>query len=140
MTLCGVLKDILLVCASMLIFRDPVSGLQAFGYSIAIAGLLYYKLGSDKLKENIGNARRAWADYGARRPVQRKVLVFFLVVLGGFVFVGVMSTVGAFPEGRDPVRLATDKVKDLLGWGGSFGVSTASQAGQAQGGSRGRPT
>lgn len=50
MTLSGVLKDILLVVASMMIFHDPVSGLQAFGYSIALGGLVYYKLGSDKLK------------------------------------------------------------------------------------------
>lgn len=50
MTLSGVLKDILLVGASMMIFRDPVSGLQAFGYSIALGGLVYYKLGADKLK------------------------------------------------------------------------------------------
>lgn len=40
MTLSGVLKDILLVMCSMLIFRDPVSGVQAFGYTIALAGLV----------------------------------------------------------------------------------------------------
>ena len=138
MTLCGVLKDILLVMASMLIFRDPVSPLQAFGYSIAICGLLYYKLGSDKLKEYVGHGQRAWAEYGARRPVQRKVLVFALVVLGLFLAVGVASTIGAFPEGEDPVRLASDKVKDLLGWGGTFipgrgGAGAGRRPGQGQG-------
>ena len=45
------LKDILLVMASVVIFRDPVSGLQIFGYSIALGGLMYYKLGADKCKE-----------------------------------------------------------------------------------------
>lgn len=134
MTLCGVLKDILLVMASMLIFRDPVSGLQAFGYSIAICGLLYYKLGGDKLKEYVGHGQRAWADYGARRPIQRKILIFFLVIFGLFIMVTVASTIGAFPEGADPVRLATDKVKDLLGWGGTYGASRAGGAGT------GRPT
>lgn len=45
----GILKDILLVLASMLFFRDPVTGQQFIGYSIALAGLVYYKLGSDTL-------------------------------------------------------------------------------------------
>ena len=65
MTLSGVLKDILLVAASMLIFRDPVSPLQGFGYSIALCGLIYYKLGGEKMKEYMGSGQRAWADYGA---------------------------------------------------------------------------
>ena len=45
MTLCGVLKDILLVAASCFLYGDPVMPLQIFGYSIALLGLLYYKLG-----------------------------------------------------------------------------------------------
>ncbi|KAF2459668.1 DUF250 domain membrane protein [Lineolata rhizophorae] len=89
MTLCGVLKDILLVVASMVIFRDPVSGLQMFGYSIALGGLVYYKLGADKIKGHVAQANMAWADYGARHPALRKVLVFvavlfvLMLVLGG---------------------------------------------------------
>ncbi|KAH9845289.1 putative sugar phosphate/phosphate translocator [Teratosphaeria destructans] len=55
MTLSGVLKDILLVAASMAIFLDPVTLLQAVGYSIALAGLVYYKLGSEKTRELLGN-------------------------------------------------------------------------------------
>ncbi|KAI9932437.1 hypothetical protein MW887_008678 [Aspergillus wentii] len=45
LTLSGVLKDILLVVASMVIFRDPVTPLQVVGYGIALGGLVYYKLG-----------------------------------------------------------------------------------------------
>ena len=44
----GVFKDILLVVASMVIFGDPVTLQQYFGYSIALAGLVYYKLGAEK--------------------------------------------------------------------------------------------
>lgn len=90
LTLSGVLKDILLVFASMLIFRDPVSPLQFFGYSIALGGLVYYKLGADKLKEYAGAGGRAWADYGVRHPALRKVIIFatvlivLLLVLGSF--------------------------------------------------------
>ena len=77
------LKDILLVVASMFIFRDPVSLLQAFGYSIALAGLLYYKLGADKMKDYVGQGQRAWAEYGARNPVRRKMIS----IVVGFIFV-----------------------------------------------------
>lgn len=49
MTLCGVLKNILLVVASMLIWGTIVGGLQAFGFSIALVGLVYYSLGNDGL-------------------------------------------------------------------------------------------
>lgn len=89
LTLSGVLKDILLVLASMLIFKDPVSPLQAFGYSIALGGLVYYKLGGEKLKGYVTDGQRQWAEYGQRAPVMRKVilaglgLLFLFVLLGG---------------------------------------------------------
>ncbi|KAI1420814.1 triose-phosphate transporter family-domain-containing protein [Xylaria sp. FL1777] len=51
LTMSGVLKDILLVVASLLIFGDPVTLQQYFGYSIALAGLVYYKLGAEKLQQ-----------------------------------------------------------------------------------------
>ncbi|RPA97341.1 TPT-domain-containing protein [Choiromyces venosus 120613-1] len=57
LTLCGVLKDILLVCASMVIWGNPVTLLQFFGYSIALSGLLYYKLGADKISEQYAHLR-----------------------------------------------------------------------------------
>jgi len=117
MTLSGVLKDILLVCASMLIFADPVSGLQAFGYSIALGGLVYYKLGGEKLKEYIGAAGRSWAEFGAVKPVARRVVIigaaflFFVLVLGG------ASSSGVVPEQYDPIKNAGKQLDDLRkGW------------------------
>jgi hypothetical protein len=83
-----VLKDILLVAASMLIFLDPVSLLQAFGYSIALGGLMYYKLGGDQIKGHVSDAHRSWNDYGVRHPVMRKLIVFGLAILGIFVVLG----------------------------------------------------
>ncbi|KAJ2968681.1 hypothetical protein NQ176_g9061 [Zarea fungicola] len=50
LTMSGILKDILLVVASMVLFRDPVTGQQFFGYSIALGGLVYYKLGGEALQ------------------------------------------------------------------------------------------
>ncbi|OJD30519.1 uncharacterized protein BKCO1_5900028 [Diplodia corticola] len=113
LTLSGVLKDILLVFASMIIFQDPVSGLQAFGYSIALSGLVYYKLGADKLKEYLGQGGRAWAEYGSRHPALRKLIVFGLVIFIVFVLLGGLAPRFA-PEYN---QYAKDKVTGLLGEG-----------------------
>ncbi|KAI0506629.1 triose-phosphate transporter [Xylaria bambusicola] len=88
MTLCGVLKDILLVLASMAIWADPVSGLQAFGYSIALGGMIYYKLGSAALKGYANEAGRQWAEFGSNSPALRKVVVIGAAVLFVFVLFG----------------------------------------------------
>ena len=43
LTLAGVVKDILIISISMFLFSAPVSFIQAFGYTFAIAGLVLYK-------------------------------------------------------------------------------------------------
>ncbi|KAF1931741.1 TPT-domain-containing protein [Didymella exigua CBS 183.55] len=88
LTLSGVLKDILLVLASMFLFRDPVTLLQAFGYSIALGGLIYYKLGGEKLKEAISAGGMKWAEFGQNRPALRKLIVFAGVVASMFMILG----------------------------------------------------
>ena len=88
MTLCGVLKDVLLVMASITIWGNPVSALQYFGYSIAIGGLLYYKLGAETLKAQFADGQRAWAEYGAKHPAWRKVIVFGGLLLVIFLLLG----------------------------------------------------
>ncbi|KAF4255860.1 hypothetical protein KXW14_008733 [Aspergillus fumigatus] len=107
MTLCGVLKDILLVAASMMIWQTPVTPLQFFGYSIALIGLIYYKLGGDKIREYAGQANRSWAEYGANHPAQRKSIIIGAVVLIFFLLIGSMAPSYA-PE-------SVDKVKGMLG-------------------------
>ncbi|KAF2240888.1 TPT-domain-containing protein [Trematosphaeria pertusa] len=91
LTLSGVLKDILLVFASMLLFRDPVSLLQAFGYSIALAGLVYYKLGGEKIKEYLGQGQMMWGEFGQTRPAARKLLVFGAVLISVFLMLGALG-------------------------------------------------
>jgi hypothetical protein len=88
LTLSGVLKDILLVFASMFLFRDPVTLVQAFGYSIALGGLIYYKLGGEKLKEYLGQGSMKWAELGQTRPALRKVLVFGAAIISMFLILG----------------------------------------------------
>lgn len=90
LTLCGVLKDVLLVVASMVIYGSQVTLTQFFGYSIALGGMVYYKLGAETIKSYAGEAGRQWADFGNRRPVLRRISIILLSVfvvfslLGGF--------------------------------------------------------
>ncbi|KAI9856756.1 MAG: hypothetical protein M1813_008793 [Trichoglossum hirsutum] len=88
LTLCGVLKDVLLVLASILIWGTTITGLQIFGYSIALGGLIHYKLGGEKLKELLREKSMAWSEYGNRRPIARRILTFAAVCLV-FFFVAV---------------------------------------------------
>lgn len=53
LTLCGVLKDILLVAFSMIVWSTTVTFLQFVGYGIALGGLVFYKLGGEKIKEHV---------------------------------------------------------------------------------------
>lgn len=111
LTLCGVLKDILLVCASMAIWGTQVTGIQFFGYSIALGGMVYYKLGFEQLKGYMGDANRQWADFGARKPILRKITVIIASAFIIFTLLGGLAPTYA-PE-YDPLKLA----------GSRFGVS-----------------
>ncbi|KAH8662299.1 triose-phosphate transporter family-domain-containing protein [Xylariales sp. PMI_506] len=89
MTMSGVLKDILLVVASMVIFGDPVSGQQYFGYGIALAGLTYYKLGADKVNALVTDAQLQWNNARQNHPAKVKLValcsalgVMTIVLLG----------------------------------------------------------
>ena len=88
LTLCGILKDILLVACSMMIWGTKVSKTQFFGYSIALGGLLYYKLGAEQLKQYIGHGGRAWSEFGVQRPVARKLVILGLVLFTIIVLLG----------------------------------------------------
>lgn len=95
MTLCGVLKDILLVAASIAIWGTPISPLQYFGYSIALGGLIYYKLGAATMKAQFSEVGRVWAEFGSSRPALRKVIVFGGMIMVLFVLLGGLApTVG----------------------------------------------
>ncbi|KAI0970696.1 triose-phosphate transporter family-domain-containing protein [Xylaria arbuscula] len=84
LTMAGVLKDILLVIASLLIFHDPVTLQQYFGYSIALGGLTYYKLGPEKLTQMTTDARLTINEVRRSNPAGFKLGVIcgglFLVV------------------------------------------------------------
>lgn len=95
----------------MTFFNDPVSPLQAFGYSIALGGLMYYKLGGEKIKGYVTESTRTWSDYGVRHPIMRKLIVVGLAFLGIFVVLG--SLAPQLPP--EYTETAKTKIGSLLG-------------------------
>lgn len=122
LTLCGVLKDILLVGASILIWGTHISLLQMFGYSIALGGLIYYKLGADMLGERYTRLRAegylAWQKFGNNYPVLRKATIISATVFLVFLGLGTLY-------GRDDSNAgyAEDMSPDLM-FPGAIPVST----------------
>jgi hypothetical protein len=93
----------------MMIWGTPVTALQFFGYSIALGGLVYYKLGTETLKEYAGHCQRSWAEYGSKHPAMRKAIVFGTVLLFVFLLVGGLAPSYA----GDNVSL--EKMRSMLG-------------------------
>ncbi|BGP27747.1 DUF250 domain containing membrane protein [Rhodotorula toruloides] len=58
LTLSGVLKDILLVVGSVVLFGSTVTFLQMFGYGIALLGLFVFKTPEDVMAAYIAQAKR----------------------------------------------------------------------------------
>lgn len=98
----------------MMIWGTPVTPLQFFGYSIALGGLIYYKLGGDQIKEYASKANRSWSEYGNTNPATRKAIIFGAGLLFIFLLIGGLAPSYA----GDNVSIA--RVKDMLG--GSSGT------------------
>lgn len=60
MSLCGILKSILLIWASVLFWDTKINLTQCSGYAIAVAGLVYYSVG-DKELSRVAHTTMAWA-------------------------------------------------------------------------------
>jgi len=94
MTLTGILKNIILVLVSVLIWTTQITALQVLGYTIALGGLVYYSLGWNTIAEKatefstwLGAATGTSGSYtlleGANpSPAVRKSLVVGLVAAG----------------------------------------------------------
>ena len=73
----------------MAIFGDPVAPLQYFGYSIALGGLMYYRLGGEKLKQLGTDTRLAVGSFQRDSPAVAKVLtVVGALAVAGWVLWG----------------------------------------------------
>jgi len=109
MTLCGVLKDVLLVLLSILIWGTMITNLQIFGYAIALLGLFFYKTKAEERQQFVGNLSRQWAEFGATRPVFRKFVILILVGLTIFVVLGgLVPTYAPSYDPKDMYKAAKD--------------------------------
>jgi hypothetical protein len=116
MTLCGVLKNILLVIASVLIWGTIITWLQVFGYGIATMGLIYYGVGYDGVLTYFAVAKsytsKLWeGDFDTstaqRSSVWRKALVvsmYTLIVVLLVVGIGLQTE-----KGQGVVKGLTDR-------------------------------
>ncbi|KFY39246.1 hypothetical protein V495_06060 [Pseudogymnoascus sp. VKM F-4514 (FW-929)] len=91
LTLCGVLKDILLVAASMMIWGTIVTPLQFIGYAIALGGLVYYKLGGEQVRTHMEAASQRWRSMSSRRPLLWRVFMFIVAFCVVYMLVGVLA-------------------------------------------------
>ncbi|GJC81779.1 putative sugar phosphate/phosphate translocator At4g32390 [Colletotrichum liriopes] len=89
MTLTGILKNILLIGASVIIWKTNISFMQFVGYGVALFGLVVYSTGWDQLKTSgVGAvvwARTVWnshsLDEGRLSPLVRRAIFFGLLTL-----------------------------------------------------------
>ena len=95
----------------MMIWGTPVSGLQFFGYSIALGGLLYYKLGSEQLKQYASSASRSWNEFGTKKPATRKLVSIGAAVLVVFLLLGGLAPFYA----PGSVKASSEYLRSLLG-------------------------
>lgn len=97
----------------MLIWGTRVTFTQFFGYSIALSGLIYYKVGTEQLKQVASQGMMVWSEFGAQRPALRKLLIFGLALVTIFLLLGGLAPTYA------PAQ--TQTVKNLFGSKSSVG-------------------
>lgn len=96
----------MLVAASMAIWGTPVTPIQFFGYTIALGGMVYYKLGFEQLKGYIGEGNRQWAEFGARKPILRKLSIIILSAFFIFILFGGLAP--TYAPDYDPSKIANE--------------------------------
>ncbi|KAK1717462.1 hypothetical protein CaCOL14_004310 [Colletotrichum acutatum] len=112
MTLTGILKNILLIVVSVLIWHTSITALQFIGYAIALFGLVIYSTGWDQLKASSAGAvawsRGVWnshaLDEGRLSPLLRRAIFFglltltTLMVVMGFAYKGAAAPADWFAK------------------------------------------
>jgi len=105
MTLCGVLKNILLVIASVLIWATIITPLQFVGYGIATCGLIYYGVGYDGIvtyyTATLAYAKKMWegeTDAATGTMLRKAVIVTLYATIFILLAVGIAVRSGKAPE------------------------------------------
>jgi len=112
MTLCGVLKNILLVIASVLIWGSVITGLQFIGYGIATAGLVYYGVGYEGIQTyyNVGStyAKKMWEGQADTSTAPQPTLLRKALVISMYATIVILLVVGITLKTRQGPDLAAD--------------------------------
>lgn len=110
MTLCGVLKNILLVVASVLIWGTIITGLQVFGYGIATAGLIYYGVGYEGVmtyyQVTQSYARKLWEGEPDTSTTPRSTLLRKALLISMYTIIVLLLVVG--------IGMRTDRGQDFF--------------------------
>ena len=83
---------------------------------------MYYKLGSEQLKQYASAAGRSWDEFGARKPATRKLVIVGAVVLTVFLLLG--GLVPTYAPGNVNLKASSDYLKSLLGGAAAAAVGT----------------
>ena len=104
MTLCGVVKNILLVVASVIFWGTIITGLQIIGYGIALVGLVYYGVGYDGILTyylySQTFAQKVWGAQGAATSQPSTLLKKGLLISMCIIIVVLLVTGLAIRTGR----------------------------------------
>ena len=104
MTLCGVLKNILLVAASVLIWGTIITLLQFLGYGIATAGLIYYGVGYEGIitcyTTSLQYATKLWEGESATSTTSRKTLLRKIAVIAMYTTILILLVTGISMKAR----------------------------------------
>ena len=117
MTLCGVLKNILLVVASVVFWGTIITGLQIVGYGIALVGLVYYGVGYDGILTYYAYSRayamKLWEGRNDTATTQRPTLLRKALVISLYTTVVVLLVTGfAIHNGKasEYIQSLTDRL------------------------------
>ncbi|CAI4212598.1 unnamed protein product [Parascedosporium putredinis] len=123
LTLAGILKAILLVVASVIIWQTTITLLQFLGYSIALFGLVYYSIGWSQIK-TLGAGAAAWSakvysngfgEATGNTRIRRAVTIALVVLITFMLLIGFSRHSSEPGEGERPTQSP-----DSEGWGFSW--------------------
>jgi hypothetical protein len=120
MTLCGVGKNIILVVASVLIWGTIITGLQVFGYTIALAGLVYYGVGYEGIQTYYSTTQQfAWKLWEGEKEkeganTQRSTMLRKAIIVSVFALIMVLLMAGTAMKNRGATEYIQDVTRDLF--------------------------
>lgn len=121
MTLCGVLKNILLVVASVFIWGTVISWLQFIGYGIATFGLVYYGIGWEGVQTsyNVSQqyARKLWEgqpEYSTNAQNTRVRKILLIALYGIILTLLVLGVLFKTHPGAKFIGDLTDKMPSIF--------------------------